>query len=136
HHRDRGGSHACPRGLRHLRRPRLNRRRGGPQGCPRAAPLAGGHVAAHKTPMPIPAWLPILLGTLTAVGPLSIDMYLPAFPAMEAAFATPGKAPVTVAAFFVGLAIGQMTQGPLADRLGRRTPLLWGMSLYAAASVG
>lgn len=86
--------------------------------------------------MPIPAWLPILLGTLTAVGPLSIDMYLPAFPAMEAAFGTPGKAPVTVAAFFVGLAVGQMTQGPLADRLGRRTPLIWGMSLYTVASIG
>lgn len=102
----------------------------------RKTALAAAFVAVHKELMPIPVWLPILLGTLTAVGPLSIDMYLPAFPAMETAFGTPGKAPVTVATFFVGLAVGQMTQGPLADRLGRRTPLIWGMSLYTAASVG
>lgn len=98
--------------------------------------LAAAPVPAHKGTMPIPFWLPLLLGTLTAIGPLSIDMYLPAFPAIEAEFALPGGAPVTVAAFFVGLAFGQITQGPLTDRLGRRAPLIWGMALYAAASLG
>jgi len=86
--------------------------------------------------MPFPVWLPVLLGALTAVAPLSIDMYLPSFPAIEAAFNAPGQAPVTVAAFFAGLSVGQIMQGPLADRLGRRKPILWGMLLYAAASAG
>lgn len=86
--------------------------------------------------MAFPTWLPILLGALTAVAPLSIDMYLPAFPAIEAALSAPGQAPVTLAAFFAGLSVGQLVQGPLADRLGRRTPLLWGMALYTIASAG
>ncbi len=87
-------------------------------------------------PRPIPFWLPILLGTLTAIGPLSIDMYLPGFPAIEAEFSALGLAPATLAAFFAGLAVGQMVQGALADRYGRRAPLLAGLGLYTAASVG
>jgi DHA1 family bicyclomycin/chloramphenicol resistance-like MFS transporter len=87
--------------------------------------------------MPIPSWLPALLGFLTAVGPLSTDMYLPAFPAIEASLGgRAGAAQVTLATWFLGLAIGQMTQGTLADRLGRRTPLLAGTALYTLASAG
>ena len=68
-----------------------------------------------------------LLGFLTAVGPLSTDMYLPAFPSIEASFGTaPGTAQITLATWFLGLAVGQMTQGTLADRFGRRWPLLIG----------
>ena len=78
-----------------------------------------------------------LLALLTAVGPISTDMYLPAFPAMKAALnAQPGQAQITLAAWFLGLSIGQITHGPLADSYGRRLPLLIGTILYAAASIG
>jgi DHA1 family bicyclomycin/chloramphenicol resistance-like MFS transporter len=87
--------------------------------------------------MPFPSWLPALLGFLAAVGPISTDMYLPAFPAIEAAFGgRAGAAQVTLATWFVGLAIGQITQGTLSDRFGRRVPLIAGTALYALASAG
>jgi DHA1 family bicyclomycin/chloramphenicol resistance-like MFS transporter len=87
--------------------------------------------------MAFPFWLPVLLGVLTAVGPISTDMYLPAFPAIEASFGgRPGTAQITLATWFVGLAIGQITQGPLSDRFGRRGPLIAGTALYTLASVG
>ena len=87
--------------------------------------------------MKYPPWLPILLGFLTAVGPVSIDMYLPAFPVIAVALGNvSGAAQITLAAFFIGLAAGQMTQGPLSDRLGRRVPLIGGMILYTLASIG
>ena len=79
----------------------------------------------------------MLLGVLTAVGPVSTDMYLPAFPAMEAAFHAPaGTAQVTLAAWFAGLAVGQLTQGSLADRYGRRGPLIVGTLVYTLANAG
>ncbi|MFC7610396.1 hypothetical protein [Teichococcus aestuarii] len=60
----------------------------------------------------MPSWLPLLLGFLTAIGPLSIDMYLPAFPTIEAEFGAPhGSAELTLAAWFLGLAVGQIVQG-------------------------
>src|ERR1700712_4158626 len=81
--------------------------------------------------MTFPVWLPALLGFLTAVGSVSIDMYLPAFPAMARELGNiQGGAQITLATFFIGLAIGQLTFGPLADRLGRRAPLLAGMFIY------
>lgn len=84
-----------------------------------------------------PVWLPILLGVLTAVGPLSTDMYLPAFPAIEASLGgQPGTAQVTLAAWFAGLAVGQITQGSLSDRFGRRGPLIVGTLVYALANAG
>lgn len=87
--------------------------------------------------MRVPRWLPLLLGGLTAVGPVSVDMYLPAFPAIEAALGgAPGTAQVTLATFFAGLAVGQLTQGSLSDRLGRRGPLLAGTTIYTLASAG
>ena len=87
--------------------------------------------------MPYSSWLPILLGLLTAVGPLSTDMYLPAFPAIEASLGgRPGTAQITLATWFAGLAIGQITQGSLADRYGRRGPLIVGTIIYALASAG
>ena len=87
--------------------------------------------------MPFPAWLPPLLGFLIAVGPVSTDMYLPAFPAIEASFGGhPGSAQITLATWFAGLAIGQVTQGTLADRFGRRAPLILGTALYTLASAG
>jgi MFS transporter, DHA1 family, multidrug resistance protein len=86
---------------------------------------------------PLPGWLPLLLGLLAAVGPFSTDLYLPAFPAIEADLRSgTGSAQLTLAAWFVGLAIGQISQGPLADRFGRRGPLLIGTLVYTIASVG
>lgn len=79
----------------------------------------------------------VLLALLTAVGPISTDMYLPAFPAMKMSLhAAPGQAQMTLAAWFIGLAIGQVTHGPLADHYGRRIPLLLGTGLYTLASIG
>jgi DHA1 family bicyclomycin/chloramphenicol resistance-like MFS transporter len=76
-----------------------------------------------------------LLGALTGFGPLSIDMYLPAMPALAASFGTTaGRVQLTLSAFFLGFGLGQLLYGPLADRWGRRPPLLAGISLYVAAS--
>lgn len=81
--------------------------------------------------------LVLILGSLAAFGPMSIDMYLPAFPALETAFATtPGMVAYTLSAFFIGLALGQLVYGPLADRFGRKPPLLIGLALYVLASIG
>lgn len=88
-------------------------------------------------PMTFPSWLPILLGFLTAVGPVSTDMYLPAFPAIERALGlSEGSAQITLATWFAGLALGQITQGTLSDRFGRRGPLIAGTAIYALASAG
>jgi DHA1 family bicyclomycin/chloramphenicol resistance-like MFS transporter len=87
--------------------------------------------------MAFPSWLPALLGILTAVGPVSTDMYLPAFPAIEASLGgQPGTAQITLAAWFAGLAVGQITQGTLSDRYGRRAPLIVGTAIYTLASAG
>ena len=87
--------------------------------------------------MKYPVWLPFLLGVLTAVGPLSTDMYLPAFPDIEASLGgRPGTAQITLATWFAGLAIGQITQGTLADRYGRRVPLIVGTAIYTVANAG
>ncbi len=78
-----------------------------------------------------------VLGALTAFGPLSIDMYLPALPTIQRELATTAAATQrTLSAFFVGLALSQLVYGPLADRIGRRKPLFVGLGLYTLASVG
>jgi DHA1 family bicyclomycin/chloramphenicol resistance-like MFS transporter len=88
-------------------------------------------------PTPIPPWLPRLLGMLIAVGPAATDMYLPAFPAVEASFGTaPGTAQLTLAAWFAGLAVGQITQGTLSDRFGRRRPLIFGFAVFTLSTLG
>lgn len=82
-------------------------------------------------------WLAALLASLTALGPLGVDMYLPAFPALSAELqASPGEIQWTLAAFLLGIAAGQMVFGPLSDRLGRRPPLFAGLALFAAAGFG
>jgi DHA1 family bicyclomycin/chloramphenicol resistance-like MFS transporter len=78
----------------------------------------------------------LILGALSAFGPLAIDFYLPAFPAMALAFGTDEKhVQLTLAAYFLGLSIGQLAYGPVADRFGRRIPLLTGVGLFTAASL-
>ena len=80
--------------------------------------------------------LPLLLGFLIAVGPVSTDMYLPAFPAIARDFHDVAAPQISLAAYFIGLAIGQMTMGALSDRLGRQRPLLVGLAIYTIASLG
>lgn len=80
-------------------------------------------------------WIPVLLGLLTAVGPISTDIYLPAFPSMITSLHTTlGPVEMTLSVWFIGLAIGQLTMGPLSDRYGRRLPLVAGNIIFAAAS--
>lgn len=84
--------------------------------------------------MPFPIIL--ILGALSAFGPLAIDFYLPAFPTMARAFGTDVEhVQLSLAAYFVGLALGQLFYGPLADRYGRRWPLLAGVTLFTLASM-
>ena len=78
----------------------------------------------------------LILGALSAFGPLAIDFYLPGFPAMAQAFATDEKhIQTTLAAYFLGLSLGQLAYGPVADRFGRRIPLLVGVVLFTLASL-
>lgn len=78
----------------------------------------------------------LILGALTAFGPLSIDMYLPALPQLSADLgATSSQAQLTLTAVLLGLAFGQLIAGPVSDSVGRRKPLMVGLALYIAASV-
>lgn len=80
-------------------------------------------------------WI-LLLALLTALGPLSIDMYLPALPQMAHEFGVSTQMIAnTLPAYFFGLAIGQLIYGPVSDRVGRKIPLYFGLSLYALASL-
>lgn len=79
----------------------------------------------------------VILGALTAFSAVSIDLYLPGLPSVASSLgATAAEAERTVAAFFVGIAVGQLFYGPLSDRVGRRGPLLAGIAIYTLASVG
>lgn len=80
-------------------------------------------------------WI-MLLALLTALGPLSIDMYLPALPQMADEFGVSTQMVAnTLPAYFLGLAIGQLFYGPVSDRIGRKTPLYFGLTLYVIASL-
>lgn len=79
----------------------------------------------------------IFLGALSAIAPLSTDMYLPALPVMMQDFAvTPSLIQLTLTASMAGMAFGQIVAGPLSDEKGRRLPLLGGMLIFAAATAG
>src|SRR3954447_17814563 len=83
----------------------------------------------------VPFRLAVILGALTAVGPLSVDMYLPALPQLARDLsAGPVPAQLTLTAWVAGLAVGQIVAGPMSDLWGRRRPLLIGLAAYAAAS--
>lgn len=85
----------------------------------------------------IPRRWVLILGTIVAIGPMSIDLYLPSLPKLQAHFGTDaGVVQYTLASYFLGLAIGQIAYGPIADRYGRRGPLLVGLALYVLASLG
>jgi len=77
-----------------------------------------------------------VLGTLIALGPLSIDMYLPAFQDISQIFhVSIGRVELSLASFFIGISLGQLLYGTLTDRWGRKRPLYFGLSLYTLASI-
>lgn len=78
----------------------------------------------------------ITLGLLSAIGPFSIDMYLPGFDAIAASLnTTVAHIQLSLTSFFIGIASGQIIYGPLLDRFGRKVPLIVGLIIYIAASI-
>ncbi|MFD7403455.1 multidrug effflux MFS transporter [Streptomyces sp. NPDC059866] len=78
----------------------------------------------------------LILGGLTAVPPLSMDMYLPAMPEVtESLYAPAATVQLTLTACLAGMALGQLVVGPMSDRWGRRRPLLTGLAVYIVATV-
>lgn len=78
----------------------------------------------------------LILGLLSALGPFSIDLYLPGFPEIARDLnSTTGRVALSLSSYFIGVSIGQMIYGPLLDRFGRRIPLLIGLFIYLFASV-
>ena len=79
----------------------------------------------------------VILGLLVALGPFTTDLYLPAFPAVQASFRTSDVAiQLTLSATVLGFALGQVLVGPLSDRFGRRTPLLIATSVHVLTCLG
>jgi len=87
-----------------------------------------GHAIRHR--------LAVVLGALTAIGPLAIDMYLPALPGIARELGVPIAAvQVSLASYFAGMSIGQILYGPLSDRLGRKPILSLGLVIFVGASL-
>lgn len=79
----------------------------------------------------------LILGMLTAIGPLSIDMYLPGFSVIaDDLHTTIEKVGFSLSSFFIGICVGQLLSGPLLDRFGRKKPLYVGLIIYIFASIG
>lgn len=82
-------------------------------------------------------FLILLLGILAAIGPFTIDMYLPAFGQIASDFQTDEqRVAFTLTSYFAGIAIGQLFYGPIVDKYGRKRPLIIGLSIYILASIG
>src|ERR1700680_4153600 len=78
-----------------------------------------------------------VLGLLAAIGPFSIDMYLPGFPDIATHLhTTVSLISLSLSSFFIGISAGQLLYGPLLDRFGRKRPLYIGLSIYLLASIG
>ncbi|MGV6944210.1 multidrug effflux MFS transporter [Sphingobacterium kyonggiense] len=78
----------------------------------------------------------LILGLLSAIGPFSIDLYLPAFDTIAHDFNTQVEnVQLSLTSFFVGIAFGQIIYGPLLDKYGRKKPLLVGLAIYVVASI-
>ncbi|HLT86151.1 MAG TPA: multidrug effflux MFS transporter [Sphingobacterium sp.] len=78
----------------------------------------------------------LTLGLLSAIGPFSIDMYLPAFETIALDFETTIEhIQLSLTSFFIGIAFGQLIYGPLLDKFGRKKPLLFGLVIYIVASI-
>jgi DHA1 family bicyclomycin/chloramphenicol resistance-like MFS transporter len=95
------------------------------------------HAAALRIPTTTPRTrLVLILGGLAAFGPLSFDMYLPAFPELRETFGASASAvQLTLTAGLLGLGLGQLVAGPMSDALGRRGPLLAGLAGYVCVSL-
>ncbi len=79
----------------------------------------------------------LILGLLSAIGPFSIDMFLPGFPAIAKDLAVSvDMVAYSLASFFIGVCVGQIICGPLLDRFGRKIPLCVGLLIYLLASIG
>ncbi|CAA9387929.1 MAG: Multidrug resistance transporter, Bcr/CflA family [uncultured Nocardioidaceae bacterium] len=94
--------------------------------------------SSHTEPVaPTRPWrVVLLLGSLIALGPLSIDLYLPALPELtDDLSASPSSVQLTLTGVLVGLALGQLVLGPLSDIYGRRRPLLAGIAVNVVASL-
>lgn len=79
----------------------------------------------------------LILGLLSAIGPFSIDMYLPGFPTIATDLhTTVDEVAYSLSSFFFGICAGQLIYGPLLDRFGRKRPLCIGLIIYVAASLG
>lgn len=78
----------------------------------------------------------LTLGLLSALGPFSIDLYLPGFPEIARDLnSTTGQVALSLSSYFIGVSLGQMIYGPLLDRFGRRIPLLVGLFIYFFSSI-
>src|SRR6187551_709009 len=78
----------------------------------------------------------LTLGALIAIGPLTIDTYLPAFPSITADLETTSSAvQLTLTGTLIGLALGQLLIGPISDSIGRRKPLVVGIAVHVLASL-
>ena len=98
--------------------------------------IAPGVTASADRSTPIRALHVLILGGLSALGPLSTDMYLPALPALSRELgATMSQTQLTLSTGILGLALGQVIAGPSSDALGRRRPLLIGVAAFALASL-
>lgn len=79
----------------------------------------------------------LILGFMSALGPFSIDMYLPSFPAIAENLNTNiSKVSLTLTSYFIGISVGQLIYGPIIDRYGRIKPLLIGLIIFVFASLG
>jgi len=79
----------------------------------------------------------LILGSLTALGPFSIDMYLPGFKEIALDLdTTVNKVSLSLSSYFIGISAGQLLYGPLLDRFGRKNPLYIGLAVYILASLG
>lgn len=79
----------------------------------------------------------IILGLLSAIGPFSIDTYIPGFPSIAKDLGvTVSEVSYSLASFFIGISLGQLIYGPLLDRYGRKIPLMIGLVIYILASIG
>lgn len=79
----------------------------------------------------------VIVGALAAIGPFSVDMYLPGFPAIARDLKTDvATVEYTLTSYFIGFSLGQLMLGPILDRYGRKRPLMAGLVVYIAAAIG
>lgn len=103
----------------------------------RSTAVAEDPTTGEEAAPPVRTWsVVLLLGSLIALGPLSIDMYLPALPDLASDLsASPSGVQLTLTGVLVGLGVGQLLIGPLSDAYGRRRPLIAGIALHVITSL-